>query len=693
MLTAVIAGELAADVLVVGAGPAGTATAAGLALRGMKVLIADPADPETAPGQTEGPRGERDVLLTGPALRGLESLGISVPAGTETRDTIELRFSDGPSRAVTGTGARVRDWDGFLRTLRQLAAGAGARFVRGTVTGLTREAVGYRAETGHGRAVITATHVVVACGSGRGALVPDGASHSAGVACAQRFTSAAPGTPVVLALPGPSAVPDDLPRCVWALPHGDDMGDGDGTVTVGVTGIGDVGADPGELLAAGLRLLRVDPRFADVRPAGPVTSGPVDTGYAPARIRQAGYVLVGDAAGLANPFTGEGLSYAVHSALIATRAITAHRSDPDAARRLYARRLAATFVGYFETARHAGRRYQLAWRILAAGADSEHPFFAKGRRAVLLPEGFSGLTVAAPLAIARPDAARLAVFLAACDEVAISVVRDEWPFLGRLAMTGDGTSGQRPAIPFFAALMAAGREPDITRATLAAAIELALLGATALLGPVPPPADGRGVDWALASALLAGDFLLAQASKLIARSAPELSWSFGDWLGELAGLRAARLSQPPGVPAAAVFGSLLEFPARVGAQLGGGTPEIVAALRDFGRWCGYAFAHAEDILALRGERTRLDTTLEVMLRGGFSGVPDYLGGMLATPESLAGDSRLRERALDTAVSACRQALRKALAATAALPDSVACRILRAFALTIAQPALDCDDIQ
>ena len=168
------------------------------------------------------------------------------------------------------------------------------------------------------------------------------------------------------------------------------------------------------------------------------------------------------------------------------------------------------------------------------------------------------------------------------------MIREDWPFLARLAMSGEtlGHHRIRPAILFFAAMLAATPVPDIRRATPAAAIELASLGALAFLHPPPPRSSGRGVDWALAATVLSGDFLLAQAARLIAETAPEVSWSFADWLAELADLRATQIapssSDPsssdlarPGraVTAEAVYASLFEFPARIGAALGGGSAE------------------------------------------------------------------------------------------------------------------------
>lgn len=664
-----------------------------LARSGISVILADRdggAEDGLANGSAEGcadSHDDYDVLISGPALHGLESAAIDIGGLPAARtDIIDLRFDGGPAREISGTGATVCGMRRLRHILRGAAAAAGAEIIAGTVTSVERDSDGYRAliDGASGQIPIMVQHAAVTTGSGRGALTPAGPSHTTGLSCAQRFTGPAADPRIVLALAAPSAAKANAePACVWALPPGSD-----GTITVGTAMVGGRARHPADLLGRARAVLaRADPRFAGIQPAGPPVSGPLDTGFAPARLKQACFLLAGDAAGLVNPFTGEGLSYAVQSALLAARLIAANPDDPDAAHRIYTRRLSVTFVGYFETARHAARRYHLAWRILAAGADSDHPFFAKGRRAILLPEGFSGLTAPERMDLASPDTVLLAPFLAACDEVAITVVRNEWPFLARLALSGEslGHHRLRPAVPFFAALLAAGNKPDIRHATVAAAIELALLGALAVLGPAPRPGGARGIDWALTATILAGDFLLAQASKLVAQSAPGISWAFADWLAEVTALRAARLVRPSRAPAGAVFASLFEFPARIGAELGGSSPEIVEALRDFGQHCGLAFANAEDVLALRGERTRLDTTLAVMLEGKFSGIPDSLDGEELTRETIAADPLLQSRALAAATGACLDARRRALDSAASVPDPVAVRILRQFATAVAAP--------
>lgn len=285
------------------------------------------------------------------------------------------------------------------------------------------------------------------------------------------------------------------------------------------------------------------------------------------------------------------------------------------------------------------------------------------------------------------DAADLGIlgpFLLACDEVAISTVRTEWPFIARLLIAGESGPHRRlrPAAPFFGALMAAGKPPDITRSSLAAAIELATLGALTFLGPLPAqPKPGRVVDWPLAFSMLGGDFLLGQATRLVAETAPESSWSFADWLAELATLRSARIHAHRTAPAVAVFASLLEFPARIGGHLGGASPDVVEALRTYGEYCGYVFLHAEDLLALQRRRTRLDVDLQTLLDGHLSAIPDLLPGPNPTPEH-------HLEAINATIAAGRDAYRAARSAVEDLPHRPAVRILHAFLDAMADPLLN-----
>ncbi|MFB9690908.1 hypothetical protein [Amycolatopsis plumensis] len=619
--------------VVVGAGPAGAVAAAVLARGGMPVVLAGRDDDE--------PR--YDVLLSGPAREILRSIGVAVDGWPV--HPVTIAFDATVSHAVPEAGYAVVDSSVLRDTLRDHAVRCG---------------------TDYRTTVPDAPHVVLAGGAGHLGEPP---AESTGVSCARRFTGPLAGDGVVLRLLAPPADdPRGRPRCAWLAPV-------PGGCTIGASALGAVSADAlmDEAVAA---LAELDPRVRDCVPAGPPVSGPLSCGFGPGSAAGPGGLRVGDAAGLVNPFTGEGLSGAVQSGRLAARAVLAARDDPAAARREYRQLLESSFVGYFETARHAARRYHLAWRVLAAGAGSEHPFHAKGRRAVVLPEGVSALAGTEPLDLPPATRVRLLPFLAACDEVCLSLVRGDWPFLARM-FTADREDKLllRPAIGFFAALVAGGDVPARGAATVAAAIELATLGALAFLGPAVTPREVRGVDWDSATTVLAGDYLLGQASRLIAEAAPGLSWSFSDWLGELTSLRAAVVTT--GAGAEAVFASLFEFPLRIGAALGGADAE---AFRACGATLGRLFLRLEDVLALRGDRTRLDATLPDLLDGRISALPE----LLAVPGLTAG--ALPPHARPAAVAAARDASAEFERECDRLPDPFARSLLSAVGAWVAAPA-------
>jgi flavin-dependent dehydrogenase len=683
------------DVLVIGAGLAGTTAAIALARLGLSVLLVD----DGAGG------GDHDLLISGQALRALDSLGLRQPPRLRPVRSIRIRFSRA-TRRITDSAAAAVSGRRLGEALRQTATGAGAELLVGTVTDLEPAGTGHRAAVLTARSSagpggrppgtprrtweITARHVIMATGSDRslaGWQPPGGAGPVplAGVACARRFTGPGLRGTALLALMAPDVTAADAPpTCAWAIPAGGDA------ITVGAARVGAeaIGVTAADLLDQALgRFADSDGRFAGVTPAGPLVSGRLDVGFTPERIASARCLLVGDAAGLVNPFTGEGLNLAFQSGLMAASAIAENPSDARAAREAHADQLSASFVGYFEAARHAARRYHLTWRVLDGTADSEHPFFVKTRRVVLEPEGLGALSRTDHIDLGVEETIMIAPLLAACDEVMVTTIREEWPFLARMAMADDaaGSLRLRPSVLFFGALLAGGRTPQARYAMVAAGIELAQLGALTFLGPPSAhPHSGRGVDWAVATTVLAGDFLLAQASRLVAESAPEVSWSFADWLLELITFRDSHLGPDGAVSARELFASLFEFPARIGALLGAASDPTIEALRDVGSACGRAFLHAEDILALRGERTRLDAALPAMLRGRISAVPEYLAGTPVSLSRLTRDPDLRSRALRGATSACLTEREQAIRALAGVDQTS--QIIYSFIAAVTKPA-------
>lgn len=203
------------DVLVAGAGPAGVVTAVSLAARGMRVLLVDPAEPDADRGG-EFTAGGHDVLVTGTALRALQSLELPVSMPLRPAAAIDLRFGAASARLIAADGAAVCEWSQFRHALRQAAVDSGARCARGTLISLVRGPRGYEAVIRHarGETQVTAAHAVMAVGGTRSGLAPMGSPQSAGIACAQRFTGVELSDRVVLALSAPSANgSDEHPGC------------------------------------------------------------------------------------------------------------------------------------------------------------------------------------------------------------------------------------------------------------------------------------------------------------------------------------------------------------------------------------------------------------------------------------------------------------------------------------------------
>jgi len=573
------------DVAVLGTGPAGSAAAAAIAEEGHSVALIGPP-PSPGPSHT--------LLLTGSVADHLRAIAPSEAAGARFHDSIHLTTrADAAPANLESPGGTLPDHV-LRRTLyhHALARGATAHPALARDVHLTRP--GIAAITTNGR-LVRARHVVDA----RGHRPHNTADHPTGTACTLTLDGArGVALPrLVLSIPADTD-PGSAPTALWAIPHDD---------TLTLTAISSASGMhlPSQADAVARELFRTDlPRTSAW------TVRRIDHAFRPGISAEHGMIVIGDAAGLINPFTGEGLSHAIDSARHAARAITGNSTDAAAAITHYERALERSFVGYFEASRHAARRRHLAWRIVDAAATSGHPFIAKARRTILLPEGISGAADHMPAA--HTDFPGLTGFLLACDEVLASTVRDEWPFLARLLVTG--TTGDhprmRPALLYAAAASLHDAPPDPGTAPLAAAIELASLAALTFTTP-PETTRKRGIDWATTTVILAGDYLLSEAARLVSAHAPDYAFTFAEWLDDLVSLRAAARAKPG---AHDLFGAIFEFPLRLGAHHATNDPSTGHALRDYGTHFGHAFLHTEEILALTGKRTRLDIDLPTLIR-------------------------------------------------------------------------------
>ena len=330
-------GDRRADVLVVGAGPAGSSAAWHLARAGLDVAVLEKArlPREKVCGDGLTPRG----------VKALDDMGVDTTGWVRHRG---LRVTGG-GQVVEVDWPELRSWPahGLVRTRRDLDAGlaahavaAGARLVQEvTVTGpLLDDAgrvAGVHAEEGPDRTPATwrAPLVVSAEGlSGRlakalGLLRRE--DRPLGVAVRRYVSSPRTDDEYLdisfdLSTGGPSA--DSMPGYGWAF------GMGDGTSNVGF-GLLDTrrgtGAEPRAVLREWLATLPPEWQLGEEHAVTPLRGAglPMALHRGPAYTR--GLLLAGDAAGTVNPFNGEGISYALETGRMAAEVAVEALAAPE----------------------------------------------------------------------------------------------------------------------------------------------------------------------------------------------------------------------------------------------------------------------------------------------------------------------------------------------------------------------------
>jgi geranylgeranyl reductase family protein len=294
------------DAAVIGGGPAGCTAAHGLARRGARVAIVDGSHPrEKACGGG----------VTGRALDLLSKEAVRTVAGGQPIDRAVFEVDD--RRAAFRLDEpimRVFARESFDRTLLDAAIEAGSTFVPSRATAIERDAGGWIVRTSAGR--IRARWLVGADG-------PSGIVRKQVFRPFQRsqlsiaagsFVDAADVSEIVVRFV------DSPPGYLWSFPRRDHL-------AVGVCAQADEGT-PGDLHKAADRWLDA---YAAARGrsrrryAWPIPSlGTADLDQE----RPAGnrWMLAGDAAGLVDPITREGIFFAVQSGAAAAASLSNH--DP-----------------------------------------------------------------------------------------------------------------------------------------------------------------------------------------------------------------------------------------------------------------------------------------------------------------------------------------------------------------------------
>jgi menaquinone-9 beta-reductase len=353
-----------ADVIVVGAGPAGSTTAYYLAQAGLDVLMLEkstfPREKVCGDGLT--PRGVRALVAMGISVseqdgwvrnKGLRIIG----AGQR----LELPWPELSSYPRYGLVRPRTDLD---QMLARRAQQAGARLLEGiTVTGpvldeRTGRITGVVSKEADGERTYRARVIVAA----------DGNSSRLSVAMGLLKRDDRPlGVAVRTYYQSPRHDDDYLESWLdlWdgdrLLPgYGWIFGMGDGTSNVGLGLLNTSAAfghtDYHALLRKWLAGMPAEWGFTEENRTQPIRGAALPMGFNRTPHYYQGLLLVGDAGGMVNPFNGEGIAYAMESGEILARTIAqalarARRAETERVLAGYPRALAQAYGGYYSVGR------------------------------------------------------------------------------------------------------------------------------------------------------------------------------------------------------------------------------------------------------------------------------------------------------------------------------------------------------
>ncbi|ROO90307.1 geranylgeranyl reductase family protein [Actinocorallia herbida] len=350
----------AADVIVVGAGPAGSTTAYYLAQTGLKVLLLEkatfPRDKICGDGLT--PRAVRQLIAMGVDINApgwIRNKGLRIFGGGVK---IELPW---PELATFPDFGLVRPRMDLDALLAEHAVKAGATLMQGTT--VTEPVIDERSDrvvgvrTKDGREF--RAHLVVAA---------DGNSARLATALGIRKREDRPmGVAVRRYFETPRHDDDYLESWLelWdgekLLPgYGWVFGCGNGTSNVGLgllnTSKSFQNTDYRDMLRRWTAGMPEEWQFDEAHATGPVRGAALPMGFNRQPHYSRGLLLVGDAGGMINPFNGEGIDYAMESGHLAADIIVQALARPTAAQREralyeYPRILKEEHGGYFTIGR------------------------------------------------------------------------------------------------------------------------------------------------------------------------------------------------------------------------------------------------------------------------------------------------------------------------------------------------------
>jgi geranylgeranyl reductase family protein len=360
-------GAVEADVVVVGAGPAGSTTAYHLAQAGLQVAVAEKASFPREKVCGDG--------LTPRAVKQLTAMGIDTSPGAGWIRNHGLRIIGGGSRlempwpdlAAYPSYGLVRPRQDFDEVLARAAQKAGANIYESTPVEApirderTGRVLGFT--TRDGREMRGRVTIIADGNSSRFSLAIDRRRREdrpMGVAYRRYFRSPRHDDDWLeswLELwDGPAGAKDSrlLPGYGWIF----GVGDGTSNVGLGILNTSDAfgRTDYREMLDRWLAALPPEWGFVEPNATGPTRGAALPMGFNRKPHYADGALLVGDAGGMVNPMNGEGIAYAMESGRLAAELVAQALAEPAAVRRervlsSYPTVLEETYGGYYTIGR------------------------------------------------------------------------------------------------------------------------------------------------------------------------------------------------------------------------------------------------------------------------------------------------------------------------------------------------------
>ena len=606
-----------AEVVVVGAGPAGTAAAAVLASEGIDVLVLDRARPPR-----DKPCGD---ALTRSAVECLDRLGLEelVRAGTpiEGRRIVigqraeqVIPFRREPGRPLHARCIRRRELDAALL---EAARARGARFRTAEVERpLFADALarGVAVALPDGTGEIRARHVIAADGAASamrsGCGLERGEAGAATYAIRTYLRTERPLAPYfdfyapVRCPAGPLAGPG------WVFPVDDHV------VNAGVsfwhaTRTPSPRSMEEALICFVEELAREQrERFGELEQIGRALLAPLGSGFSPSRCEAGGVLFVGDAARTTDPLSGQGTANALLGAEQVARALAAslrRGGPPPSAGAILDRRFPRLDQELSLPVRVAGRHLE---RVAAGAVASADPFLTTLRDLVASQEDDPALGGVPLAGVERDEREAFATLLESFNEVALEELRTRFPFARELLhreLRADGG----PLVAATTLAVGGAADADTDR-RLSAALTLELLWLTSrCVSQLSEPDRASQPKLNNALAVLVSDFALGRAFRvatrvdvwLVARLAPTLAGLSEAQFQETRDLFSLDRTPERYLEAASgKRGALVALAAQAGARLAGLDRVVVGTLQRFGHELGVAYEISRDVVELlRGD--------------------------------------------------------------------------------------------